>query len=354
MKRASFVAVGLGLLISSWLAQAQTATLAQAVTTWPGVVRVVDPCPTGGQGAEGSQDEMLPTLGVVQEYMKPELGPSSGTRVVGQDRANLSSRFGSAGMAALDRKWVVFLQAVGDDAVLAAHAAALTKLVPKPDRTVVCRVALSEARFEELRRLIGLRIAGSPAGLVYGIDRTADGRILVRLSPRGEALAQSLAAEFGNEIAINLGHLAWPSQTLRDGKIPYGCEPVPQNANQSLKIRTPKRLSMQQGAATKFQVTAKNAAAVPEEMPRLVARVSKVGSRLPVSADARGFAFTLASVSIQPGKSMVLTAEVFTDSCDPKVGYSLPPGKYHVFLVDALGRPESRVVSGPIPLTITK
>ncbi len=265
-----------------------TVTLSQPATTLKGVVRVVNPCPTSTQNVTGSQDELLPTLGAVQQYMKPELGPSPGTRLESQDRANPSSKFGSAGMVGLNGVWVVFLQAVGDDATLAAHAAALTALVPKPDRTIVCRVAISEARYRQIAETLASRYhaVGSRNELVYGFDRTSDGRVLVRLSPSAEEIAKALTSEFADDIAVTLGHLSWPSKTLPDGKVPYLCLPAPNNSNGSLRVRLPARVSLKQGVVGKIWATAKNAAAVPDETPRFISIITRVGSRTPVAADA--------------------------------------------------------------------
>ena len=47
-----------------------------------------------------TQDVLLPTLGAVQTYAKPQLGPSPGTRAVAEDLANLSEKFGNTGMGA--------------------------------------------------------------------------------------------------------------------------------------------------------------------------------------------------------------------------------------------------------------
>jgi hypothetical protein len=347
--------VGLGALASCSSQQAPTpASVTIAGAGAGSLVRVVNPCPVIGPGLVGNQDELLPTLGAVQQYMKPELGPSSGTRIQSVDQANPSSQFGSAGMAGLDGEWVVFVQAAGDDDTLAAHAAALRDLVPQPGRTVVCRVAVSEARARDLVDSISKRFASpSVAAQLYGVSQTSDGRVLVRLAPAAELLASSLKAEFGNEIAITVGHLVWPSKTWPDGRVNNFCQAVPQNSNRSVRVRTPKRVSMKQGTSEKLEVTANNVGASSVEMPRLVAVITQVDSRLPVATDARAIGYAAISVPIEPGQTLTLDVEMFTDSCDPSLGYSLPPGNYQMYLLDAIGRPDSQAVAGPIRLTIT-
>jgi hypothetical protein len=225
-------------------------------------VRLTKPCVSSIPGT-GDQEQLLSTLGAVQQYIKPELGPSQGTRALDQDQANPSSQFGSSGMGWLDGTTVVFLEAVGDAATLQGHADALTALVPRPDRVVVCQTALSEARLREIR--------------------------------------------------------------------------------------------LKSGTATLFAGTVKNNGKVSVEFPRYEAYITKRGSRTIVASHAQDIAYTLESRAIARGQTTPTSVMVATDSCDPSVGYALPPGTYDVYFVDALGTDAGgRSVSGPLTVRVTK
>ena len=108
-------------------------------------VTVVDICPgndnnlTPEQFATmaGTQDALLPTLGAVQTYAKPQLGPSPGTRAIAEDLANLSDQFGNTGMGGPWDRRMVYIEAIGTIQDRQRHADALTALVPRPDRVVV-------------------------------------------------------------------------------------------------------------------------------------------------------------------------------------------------------------------------
>jgi hypothetical protein len=307
--------------------------------------------------AIAAQNELLPTLGAVQEYIKPALGPSSGTRNLDEDRANPSSAFGRVGFGLLDGMWVVILEAVGDDGVLATHAAALSVRVPEPDRVVVCRTAISEARFREINDLLTSRLIvdGRFDERFHGLDRMNDGRVRVNLTVGAVQLAQSLTGEFGGDIAITLGHLLWPSQRLPDGLSPYYCRSnISRSRNTSLRWKVRSRVSVRQNTVGSISVKATNKSRSSVDTPRVISLVTRVGSRLPIATDSRNLVYLDEANEFPRGKSLSLSVEVFTDSCDPNLGYSLPAGKYHLFLVDVAARPEAQSVVGPIPLTITK
>jgi hypothetical protein len=177
-------------------------------------VRVVAPCPWNPPpNAQLSQQNLLlPTLGAAQEYVKPQLGPSQGTRAVAQDQANLSTEFGSLGMGWFDGVTVVIVEAVGDQAKLESHADALTKKVPRPDRLIVCPTAVSEARRAEITDDLNRRflLAHVVEARFYGLSKAIDGKVLVRLRSDATPLAERLYGQYGDDISITLGLVYGP------------------------------------------------------------------------------------------------------------------------------------------------
>ena len=66
------------------------------------------------------------------------------------------------------------------------------------------------------------------------------------------------------------------------------------------------------------------------------------------------------TVSVRHGRTDQVRGQLSTASCDPSLGYALPPGKYSVrFVFDSFqrlaggGSSHAQLVSNPIPLTIT-
>ena len=128
-------------------------------------VTVVDTCP-GSPGQltrdqfntmAATQDQLLATLGAVQTYTKPQLGPSQGTRAIAQDLANPSTEFGTIGMGGPWNQRVVYIEVTGTSQIRQRHADALNKVVPRPDRVVVCPTALGEARRAEITNALYAR-----------------------------------------------------------------------------------------------------------------------------------------------------------------------------------------------------
>jgi hypothetical protein len=317
-------------------------------------VRLTKPCVSSIPGT-GDQEQLLSTLGAVQQYIKPELGPSQGTRALDQDQANPSSQFGSSGMGWLDGTTVVFLEAVGDAATLQGHADALTALVPRPDRVVVCQTALSEARLREIVDTMWLTYGNGTEPRFYGATKAPDGRALIQLRADGEDLARTLQTKFDNDAIFTLGHLLWPSKQFVDGFRPRKCGEVPQNTGGKFSVYLRKPIRLKSGTATLFAGTVKNNGKVSVEFPRYEAYITKRGSRTIVASHAQDIAYTLESRAIARGQTTPTSVMVATDSCDPSVGYALPPGTYDVYFVDAFGTDAGgRSVSGPLTVRVTK
>lgn len=106
-----FVRIGVGAIVALGLSVTLASPKAYPAGTLPPLdpaarVAVADTCP--GQIGQltkeqfdtlaATQDQLLATLGAVQTYAKPELGPSLGTRLATGDMADPSTQFGTIGM----------------------------------------------------------------------------------------------------------------------------------------------------------------------------------------------------------------------------------------------------------------
>jgi hypothetical protein len=339
---------------STEVVAASTRPVPQPVTVSRGV-RIVDACPPPGESIgdveahSREQDALLPTLAAVQTYIKPELGASSGTRNVSDDSANPSTSFGAAGMAVVDGTVVVFVEAVGGREKLEEHAAALTQLVPQPDRVVICGVRLSEERGKYIQETLLFRyvIPNVTDERFYFADRDAD---VVTVRPRsdGEPLAELISDEFGDEVTIRVGNFMWPSATITD--TPELCRPDALTIGTGLAgtWELPEKLTITSGAGE--LITGTFTRKEPGETPRPKAVITGLDSMTPLAIDAAAvFEYESAELRTTPE----IRARVATDSCDPTLGYKLPPGQYRVFLVDRNPQ-RTPVISPAIPLTVTE
>ncbi len=329
------------------------------------MVRVVDPCPGGAPRDAASQAKyfaeqtlILPTLGAAQEYVKPELGPSSGTRLATEDQANPSDRFGAIGVAWLYGETVVFVPAVGDRSVLDAHAAALTKRVPRPDRLVVCPTVFSEGRSRQIAAEISAKYGASfgPASPLYGIDGYVGGRLIVRLRSDAADVAAEIRATYGPDVAIRRGHLLWPEGTFPATGKPYACLPFGKNAGPKIRWQLPKQVVIKAGGSTTFAFKTTNVERVTVELPKFRAVLVRPGTNQVVASDAREWLEAGGEPrEVPPGGTVKLVGETFTDSCDPTLGYSVPAGRYEVRLVATssyIGRASLDSISPAIPVRV--
>jgi hypothetical protein len=318
-------------------------------------VRLSIPCVanTPPPGALQEQEKLLATLGVVQQYIKPELGPSQGTRNVTEDRANPSSQFGSSGMGWVDGVTVVFVEAVGDVATLQKHADALTALVPRPERVVVCQTALSEARLREIVDSMWQSLGNGSEPRFYGATRAPDGRALIQLRSDGEELARQFSAKYGDDVVITLGHLLWPSKSYIGGVRPTECGVVPPNTGTTFTYKPAKQITLKSGSAQQVPIAVTNTKSASVELPKFKAYITKKGSRQVVATHAQQIFYTLELSWIAKRQTITTKPIIGTDSCE-QTGYALRPGSYDLYLVDVFGTDaKGRAVSRPIPVRIT-
>jgi hypothetical protein len=357
------------------LAAATTGQAPAAVNLPPkpanAVVVVVNKCP-GNNGSNqltneqfnamaGSHGELMSSLGAVQQYIKPELGPSQGTRLAGVDLANPSSVFGSVGIGGPWNQQTVYVEATGSPADLQRHADALTLLVPRPDRVVVCPTALSEGARRAIADDLRITYSGKDPHF-YWAPILPSGKVGVQLRSDGEALATQLSQKYGERIEIWLGHFRWPDRNAGAAStadaagaaavVKQTCSaPVPTTLPK-LQWRLPKTLSVRSGESfvVPYQFRSPK---VRVEVPPFRVVITDLSGKRVVAASSRQSRYTLSIDSLQPNVWRDREVSGATDSCDPAAGWKLPPGSYLAVIVAATtSRSPVDWTSPPVRLTV--
>jgi hypothetical protein len=331
-------------------------------------VEVVATCPSiGGQLNESefnfmaaTQDLLLPSLAAVQTYAKPELGVSNGTRPIDADLANPSGKFGIIGMTGLWDFRVVFIEAVGTPTMLQQHADALTKLVPRPDRVVVCPTAVSESRRNEISNALFTAQPRNPYFYAISSFTPTGGKVGIQLRSDGEAFARELQQKYGSDIVLTLGNFSWPDPKNPGpgDRLTKRCGVVPTSASdRKIRWTLPKQtLRATPGGAFEVSAQIRSAGKTFVEVTPFRVAVTKPGTKQIVANWAAQVAYTLERRITGP-KIERLSITGGTDSCDSSTGWALPPGEYDVYITSVPGRSiqsGESFTSPPIKLVVAR
>lgn len=244
---------------------------------------------------------------------------------------------------------------IGFTARLEEHCAALRAILEYPDEFEIIRQPATAARLGEIQREI-VTLAGNRMRSV-GIG---SGTVNVQLRPDAETLAGSILAAYGDLVRITLGLLPYPDRFAGDPV----CPPIGTIATDTplVAVTTLEAAATRPGEDFRGTVTVTNSGPVAFDFqsgPTQTAVVYELGGDAPSgfytgSLDAIGFGKRLA-----PGESVDLEVVGGTASCDPALGYALPPGAYEVrvpvvqlTMRDAAPTEVSYVLSEPVPLTV--
>ncbi len=331
--------------ISATPAQSQSQSQSQT----QGQVRVVNPCPWNfGQTAPDLAEStaLEPTLAAVQQYIYGPGTPPSATVPAGQVPPD---QFGNVGMGSVANLRVVILEVVGGEEAQLFHAQQLQSRVPRPDRMVVCGIAISAGRY----RSISTELYTGPTGRdpsFYGVERMPDGHALIRLAGGAEQLANEVTSKYGTDVVIARGRLLWPAETPVAGGEP--CPKVKPGSGPKLRWKLPKSIRVRSGIPIPLTGSVANRTSTQIQTPGFVAVITRKGTADVVANRAVGYAWTLELSYLRPGETMPVSSVISTDSCPGTPGYSLAPGRYDLYLVDQ--RTQSGAISAAIPLTVTR
>lgn len=236
--------------------------------------------------------------------------------------------------------------------------AALRAILDYPDEFEIIRQPATEARLEEIQQeivaLAGDRLRGVGIGA---------GTIDVQLRADGEALAEQIHAGYGDIVDITVGLLRFPDRSLPPG---VSCADLATPVAADLPLEASVALDSPQvrsGEDFRGLVTIRNVGQGDfafQSGPTQIAQVFRPGSSVPSGLFTGGMDSIGFGQLLGPGETVTLKVYGGTASCDPALGYDLPPGSYEVrvqilqlTMRDNGPTEASYVLSEPVPLTVT-
>jgi hypothetical protein len=190
------------------------------------------------------------------------------------------------------------------------------------------------------------------------------GTIDVQLRADGEAIAEQIHAAYGDLVAITVGMLGYPDRSLPPG---VSCTDLVTPSNANLPLEATVALDSPQvrsGDDFRGLVTIRNIGAGAFDFqsgPTQIAQVFRPGSEVPSGLFTGGLDSIGFGQVLGPGESLTLKVLGGTASCDPALGYALPPGPYEVrvqilqlTMHDSAPTETSYLLSDPVPLTIVR
>jgi hypothetical protein len=239
--------------------------------------------------------------------------------------------------------------------------AALKAVVSAPDRLVVCPHRHSRAELDKVAGEIG------PAAADTAIHD-------VRVDAMNDAVAVGLAADkvddaarlhdrYGDVVKLTVGWLPYPMATGSAAVSSGACRPLP-DPGQSSPLSAQLVLganSLERGGQARGVVHVRNTSAQSVELRNVQpmdAVLLQPGSQKVVGALAARVDGADSGGKLEPGETLSLPVMAGTASCDPALGYTVPPGSYEVVVVlpgasAGTGSSGPTVVSERTPITVT-
>lgn len=237
------------------------------------------------------------------------------------------------------------------------HRRALEAMVAHPDRLVVEEARYSHAETEAFRQELEERLfAGAAPVLTIG---GSFGVVTIELGADGLSVAEDLHRHYGDRVELTVGARSYPPRdedancpALADNDAPPGL------TARVVVDQAPARA----GAYGRGRIIVRNGADHAQHVSTgepQVGRVLAPDSRRVVGVFVGGIKGVGAGKRLAPGEEMDLTLLFGTASCDPALGYALPPGEYdlvaEVDLHESAGTSTRRVrhlVSEPVRFEI--
>jgi hypothetical protein len=243
---------------------------------------------------------------------------------------------------------------------IAEHCAALRDLMAFPDDFELILEKRTEADLRAIQEEIVNR---ARPFLVSAGSGGATGVVEVGLRANGEGMARQIVEEYGDAVHVTVGLLSYPDRTRADGLTTCG------PANGTLALDSPLRgtlvlepISVSSGADFDAKVRVVNVGVGDfafESGSPATALVFAPGGSEPVGTFTGGIGGVGLSRVLGPRDSVDIDVLGGTASCDPALGYALPPGQYEVrAIVDVLTMHDNApteieyILSDPAPLTI--
>lgn len=243
---------------------------------------------------------------------------------------------------------------------IAEHCAALRKLLTFPEEF---ELVLEERTEVELLAIQEKIVDLARPFLVSAGSGGATGVIEVALRANGEAMARQIVERYGGAVHVTVGLLSYPDRTRADGLTT--CAP----AMATLRVDTPLRgslvletSSVSSGADFNAKVRVANRGMKDFDFQSgspATALVFAPGGSEAIGTFAGGIDGVGLGRVLEPLQSIDIDVLGGTASCDPALGYALPPGLYDVrAVIDVLTMQDNAptdigyILSDPAPITI--
>jgi hypothetical protein len=222
---------------------------------------------------------------------------------------------------------------------LDAHRAALADIAEYPDELIVCQAALSGTANQALQAALVADLAGRFTSIGQGY-----GWVEIHLLAHEEQLAAELAGRFGDIVSLKVGNFDYPlSPTARAGGACSLDVTGPTDLDgltATLEFDQPSVGADDELSGT---VTVTNTGAAPASFSSgspLVASIVRPGTTTVVAAYAGMTALLGDGATLQPGESHTISVVGGFASCDPGLGYTLPPGQYDAVVPVVVAHPQ--------------
>ncbi|HET9521767.1 MAG TPA: hypothetical protein VFO73_12020 [Candidatus Limnocylindrales bacterium] len=243
---------------------------------------------------------------------------------------------------------------------IAEHCAALRELLSFPDDFELILEERTEADLQAIQQEI---VSRAGPFLVSAASGGATGVVEVGLRANGEGMARQIVEQYGDAVHVTVGLLSYPDRTRADGM--STCAP----AMGTLRLDAPLRgtlvlesPSVSSGADFGATVRVVNVGIGDfdfESGAPATALVYAPGGNEAIGTFAGGISGVGLSQVLGPLDSVDVDVLGGTASCDPALGYALPPGQYEVrAVIDVLTMHDNApteieyILSDPAPLTI--
>lgn len=275
---------------------------------------VSEPCPTsaeleGGDGSEqvAEASRLEPTLGQVLAYGSDHPGVFGSYGLVWHDVGDAS----------------VFASFTGD---LDTHRDALEPVVEFPDELIVCQVPISGREAQALEATLAAELSGR----YLSVGRGSSGVVDIAVRANEVELARELDERYGDAVNLRVGALAYPIESAENVCI----GPPAERSLDGLAIEVvapSEPVVPDEWSSLALTVTLTNVGSEPIQFSSGASRglvLSDDGSV--VNADVLERAAVEEWIDLAPGASTDLPLTVSAVSCNPELGYRLPPGEYEV------------------------
>lgn len=243
---------------------------------------------------------------------------------------------------------------------IAEHCAALRELLAFPDEFELIIEERTEAELQAIQQEIVNR---ARPFLVSAGSGGATGVVEVGLRANGEGMARQIVEEYGDAVHVTVGLLSYPDRTRADGLTT--CAPAMGTPRLDAPLRGTlvlESISVSSGADFEARVRVANVGIGDFDFQSgapATALVFAPGGSEAIGTFTGGIGGVGLGQMLGPLDSVDIDVLGGTASCDPAIGYALPPGKYEVrAVIDVLTMHDNApteieyILSDPAPLTI--